>query len=313
MFEDSEDISLDKLKVEDYDVQPIAVLPVSVIVCETEFVKPVIDVSEAIKRFRDNIFKKYTFKTPERRRFKEGFLEFSVGPNTVECFYAREAPMKVNYEADDLKIHTDRMRLISPTFSVKNKVAFSEKGAKVTMFGGSDLMIQKALNQINYCIRDSVPGGHRTISPSFSKEDMSAILETFGVNVEYVWIHPGESEKFIKIVEKKVKGEIRRVPEYIVHAKLMGYHITGSPVAISLIRESGIYLREIQGKLNFAVKIDVTTRVSATGKILFYIPESLLGRDNTFFDVAEVLYNRIAIRRAGPKQVTLGEYFVEGN
>lgn len=170
MFEDSEDISLDKLKVEDYDVQPIAVLPVSVIVCETEFVKPVIDVSEAIKRFRDNIFKKYTFKTPERRRFKEGFLEFSVGPNTVECFYAREAPMKINYEADDLKIHTDRMRLISPTFSVKNKVAFSEKGAKVTMFGGSDLMIQKALNQINYCIRDSVPGGHRTISPSFPKK-----------------------------------------------------------------------------------------------------------------------------------------------
>ena len=77
---------------------------------------------------------------------------------------------------------------------------------------------------------------------------MNTILKAFGINVEYIWIHPGESVRFMKTIEKRIGGEIKKVTEYIVHAKLHGYHITGSPITISLVEESGVDLKEIQGK-----------------------------------------------------------------
>jgi len=308
---ESSSFSLDDLRVEEEEVRAPIILPISIIVCKTEFLKPVENVQLLVSRIKNRLIEKYPFKKGERSKFKEGFLEFNESGNTLECFYAKETPTKINYETDDLKIHTDRLRLINPSFNVKVKVLLKNSGASVIFFGGSELMVRKAMDKVNRCIRHCLEGGHRTIYPQFSKEEMNAILRNFGLDVEYIWISPGESEKFMKLVEKRVKGEIKRVPEYIVHAKLRGYRITVSPITVSLIEESGIYLREIQGRINIAAGIYVTARVSSTGRIVFYIPESIIYKDETVYDVAERLYNKVITSKGHIKQVSMGDFIAE--
>lgn len=312
MQEDASGLSLDDLRVNEEELRTPALFPVSIISCKTEFVKPLDDVHTFRQNLMDNIKEKHSFKKGEKKKFKEGFLEFhSNTDSALNCYFAKEAPTKIMYEADDLKIHTERYRLISPSFSVKVKIVVDGKSANVVLFGGSDTMIQKALWQINHSIREVAKGGHITVVPGFTKKEMNTILKNFGVNVEYIWIHPGESVRFMKMVEKRIGKEIKKVPEYIVHAKLSGYHITGSPITIALVEESGVDLKEIQGKFEFGVKINITTRVSSSGKVLFYIPENLVGTKNTVYDFAEDLYNRIALPTEGLKQATLGVYLTE--
>lgn len=312
MQKDTTDFSLDALRVDEEEIHPPTLFPVSIIVCRTEFVKPVTTVVNLRNDLRAKILEKYSFQKPERKKFREGFLEFSNNSdNILNCFFAREVPAKVMYEANDLKMHSERYRLIVPSFSVKIKIVIQQNNANVVMFGGSEMMIEKALTQINYCIRDVVAGGHTTVMPEFSKGEMNTILKNFGISVEYIWIHPGESQRFMKIVEKEIAGEIKKIPEYIVHAKLHGFHITGSPITTALVEESGVYLKEIQGRLNFAIRVDITSRVSSNGKILFFIPENIIGKGSTVYDVAENLYGRIIVPVEGPKQATMGEYLAE--
>jgi len=311
MYENSSQFSLDDLRVDEEEVRPPTIFPLSIIVCQTEFLEQVEDIEDLKVRIKNRLVEKYAFKKRGKRKFKEGFLEFSDSGNILECFYAKEAPRKINFEKGDLRIHTERLRLIDPAFSVRVRIILDRKSAKVVLYGGSDLMINKALTEVNYCIRHCIKGGHRTLTPSFSKQEMNNILKNFGLNVEYIWIHPGESEKFIKLVEKRVKGEVKKVPLYEVHAKLRGYRITGSPITISLIEESGVYLREIQGRLNFAAGAGITTRVSATGKMLFYIPENIIPEGETIYNVAQDLYERVIAEKKGPRQLTIGGFFGE--
>jgi len=305
------EFSLDELRVKEEEIRPPTIFPLSIFVCETEFVQQVDDVANLKRQIKKRLIDMYSFKKRGGRRFKEGFLDFNGLEDTIECFFARETPIKINYERDDLKIHEDRIRQISPNFGVKIKISLNNKSAKVVLFGGMDTIIRKALDEINYCIRACITGGHRTFIPGFSRKDMATILQNFGLNVEYIWIDPGESEKFMKMIEKRVKGEIKREPEYIVHAKLRGYRITGSPIVLELIEESGIYLREIQGRLGFPLRTYITARVSSAGKVLFYIPEALVPKEATIYDIAEKLYEKIISQRAGPKQTTMGEFVVE--
>lgn len=304
--------SLDAHRVDEEEVRTPTLFPVSIMTCKTEFVQPVTNVVALKNSLNAKILEKYAFQKPERKEFKEGFLEFSSSSdNIINCFFAKEAPTKIMYEANDLKMHSQRYRLIIPSFSVKIKIAVEEKSANVVMFGGSETMMAKALTEINYCIRDVVTGGHTTVIPEFSKGEMNTILKNFGIDVEYIWIHPGESQRFMKIIERKVGGEIKKIPEYIVHAKLHGFHITGSPITTALVEESGVYLKEIQGRLNYAVKVGITSRVSSNGKVLFFIPENIVGKRNTVYDIAENLYGRIIVPVEGPKQATMGEYLPE--
>lgn len=301
--------NIDNLKVEDEVTRSPVVFPLSVLVCKTEFETNIDSISEFKAQVKKKLFENYSFRKPERKKFREGFLAFRKSDgSTLDFMFARETPVKVNYEADDLEIHEDRLRLINPSFSVKIIMNLKENEVEVCFFGGSDSLVNKALDRVNYCIRSCLRTGHRTIIPEFSKEDMAIILKNFGLNVEYVWIHPGENQKFMKIIEKNEGGELKKIPKYIVHAKLHGYHITGSPITIGLIEESGIHLKEIQGKLQVGTQKFITVRVSSTGKALFYIPEDIVGTKETVFDVGEKLYSTIAVERKGPKQVSMGEY-----
>jgi len=204
MQEDASGISLDELRVDEEELRSATLFPVSIITCETKFVKPVIDVLQLKKDLQNRIKEKYAFMVAERKKFKEGFLEFhSSSDNILNCYFAKESPTKITYEANDLRLHTERMRLINPSFSVKIKIVLDEESANVIMFGGSESMIQRALLHINSCIRAVIKGGHVTIEPGFSKREMNTILKAFGINVEYIWIHPGESVRFMKTIKKK--------------------------------------------------------------------------------------------------------------
>ena len=309
----SSGFSLDELRI-DVEVRPPSIIPISIMVCKTEFTKPVEDLELLKKQIKSFLTEKYIFRKEKNQRFKDGFLEFSDTGKILECFYARESPTKIDFERDDLKIHTERFRHIDPNNCVKIKVQLDNTSAKVVLFGGSEQIIKTALDIMNVCIRSCIRGGFRTSRPSFSKEDMTVILKNFGLNVESIWIHPGESEKFVKIVERQIEGEIVRETEYLVHAKLMGYRITGSPITIGLIEESGVHLREIQGMINFAAASKITVRVSSSGRILFFLPESLLPKEvGSRYTVAEDLYERIIAQRVGPQQLTIGEYIAEEN
>ena len=312
MQNDVSDVSLDELSVDEEELRQPTLFPVSIVSCQTKFVKPVDNVLNLKNSLMKELKGKYAFRTKERKRFKEGFLEFhSSSDNILNCYFAKETPTKIVYEANDLKLHNKRMRLINPAFSVKIKIVLSRDDANVVMFGGSEAIMGTALEQINICIRDVIKGGHITVRPGFTRREMNTILKSFGVNVEYIWIHPGESVRFMKMVERKIGGEIKKIPEYIVHAKLHGYHITGSPITIQLIDESGVDLKEIQGKFEYGVKLNITSRVSSSGKILFYIPENIIGAESTAYDVAEILYSRVTQPSESPKQKSLGEYFPE--
>jgi len=310
MSEENSDFSLDELIVEEEEMRAPALYPVSVIISQTEYDEQSETVENLKNKVKERILEKYSFKTVGKRRLKEGFLAFNGSLNTLECVYAREIPIRLDYERDDLEIHSKRVKNICPSYRVKVIVSFNLTTAKVVLFGGFDTMIAKALDFINFCIRACVSGGHRTYMPSFSKEEMTQILLNFGEDIQFLWIDPGESEKFTKIIEKKIKGEIKRIPEYIVHTKVEGYRIIASPFVINLIKEAGIRIREIEGRLPFAPGIKITTRVSSSGKILFYVPETLLGKES-IYDFAQRLYERVMAKRTGPKQVTMGEFLAE--
>jgi hypothetical protein len=301
--------SLDELLVDDQEVLPPVVLPVSVIVSETEYDEQV----EEPKRLRESIekhlFSDYPFAKPERRQYKEGFLAFEPSNNILKCIYARETPARIDFELDDLKIHTRRIRNINPSYRATIFISVDKTKARVVIFGGDDKIVAKALNLVNICIRKCIKGGHKTYETGFSQEEMEVMLENFGTDIQYVYIDPGENERLRKLVERKEGDEIKKIPIYSVYTKFAGYRIIVSPVVLELIKQEGIKIREIEGRLNFAAGMSITTRISANGRILFYIPDGLIGKNESAYNVAERLYKRIITRRTGIKQITMEEYF----
>jgi len=302
------DFSLDDLLVEDQEVPPPIVMPVSVVVSETEYPEQAEDVTKLRKDVETQLIKDYAFEKPERRRYKEGFLAFKSSENVLECAYARETPTRIDFELNDLKIHTKRIRHINPSYRVKITLSIGKTKTKVVLFGGDDKIVARALMLVNICIRKYIKGGHKTYETGFSPDEMETMLENFGVDVQYVYIAPGENERLQKIVERKEEGEIKRIPLYSVYTKFVGYRIIVSPVVLALIKEEGIRIREIEGKFNFVAGIPITTRVSISGRILFYIPEILIGRTETAYDVAEKLYKSVITERTGAKQKTMEEF-----
>jgi len=303
------DFNLNDLLVEDQEVPPPVVLPVSVVVSETEYPEQEEDVGRLRENIQNQVMKDYAFHKHERKRYKEGFLAFDSNDNLVKCVYARETPTRIDFELDDLKIHTRRIKYINPSYRVKIVLSVSKDKTKVVLFGGDNKIVAKALMRANICIRKCVKGWHKTYETGFSQEEMQTILENFGQEIQYVYIAPGDNQKLQKIVERMEEGEIKKIPLYSVYTKFVGYRIIVSPFVLGLIKEQGIRIREIEGKLSFGAGIQITTRVSINGRILFYIPESLIGRSESAYNVAEKLYNEIISHRMGVKQKTMEEFF----
>lgn len=290
------------------EVRNPVIMPVTVLVCETDYDEQK-DLNELVDEIGKKLLEDYGFRKEERRRRREGFLDFSLSGNIITCVYARETPTRIDFEKGDLKINTKRLRAINPSYRVKVIVYITKTKARVVLFGGHDKIAASALRLVNYCIRGAVKGSFSTYETAFSKEEMDTIRSHFGIDVQYVFLSPGESEKLKKFAKKRVKGEIKEIPLYFVRAKFAGYRVVASPIVIDLIEEGQILITEIEGKLSFAGGIWITTRVSANGRITFFVPELILGRNQTAYDIAEELYKRIISQRTGVKQLRMEEFF----
>jgi len=308
MSEDS-DFSLDYLVVEDKEVPPPIVLSVSVVISETEYAEQTEDTKKLRSDIETQLINNYAFAKAERRRYKQGFLNFEGSEDIIKCIYARETPTRIDFELDDLKIHTKRIRYISPSFRVRVIITINKEKATVVLFGGDDKTVARALSFVNICIRKCIKGGHKTYETRFSQEEMVTMLENFGEDIQYVYIAPGDNERLRKVVERREKGEIRKIRLYSVYTKFLGFKVVASPVVLGLIREEGIRIREIEGRFKFAAGISITTRVSVGGRILFYIPENLIGRKESAYEIAERLYKKIITQRTERTQRTMEEFF----
>jgi hypothetical protein len=302
------DFSLDDLLVDDQEVPPPVVLPVSVIVSETEYDEQVEEAKTLREIVEKQLVNDYAFARPERRQYKEGFLALEPLGNIIKCIYARETPARIDFELDDLKIHTRRIRHINPSYRAKIVISIDKAKTRVVIFGGDDKIVAKALRLVNVCIRKCIKGGHKTYETGFSQKEMEVMLENFGTDIQYVYIEPGENERLRKTVERREGGEIKKIPIYSVYTKFAGYRIIVSPVVLELIKQEGIKIREIEGRLNFAAGISITSRISVNGRILFYVPDSLIGKSESAYDVAERLYKKIIAQRTGVKQITMEEF-----
>jgi len=82
-----------------------------------------------------------------------------------------------------------------------------------------------------------------------------------------------------------------------------------APIVIDLIQEGKISILEIEGRLSFGGGISITARVSASGRITFFVPEQIIGKNQSAFSIAEELYKRIMSERTGAKQLRMEEFF----
>lgn len=309
LVSDFSDFSLDQLIVEEKEVQNPIIMAVTVLVSEISYNEQEDEINGLAEKIKTRLLEKYRFRKDEKRRFRSGFLDFKITGNVVECVYARETPTRIDFEKGDFKINTKRIRVINPSYRVKVRVTVEKTKSKVILFGGNDAITARALTLTNYCIRGCIKGGHSTYQTLFSKENMDKIRQIFGNNIQYVFLSPGESEKLRKMVKKRVKGEVKEILQYFVFAKFAGYRVVVSPLVLELIEEGKIRLLEIEGKLTFGVG-KITTRVSSSGRITFFIPDAVIGRDQTAYGIAEELYKRTITRRTGVKQISMEEYFV---
>lgn len=303
---DNHDFSLDDLVVDEEEIRSPVIMPVTILVCETEYDEQN-DLMELVDGIRKNLFEKYGFRKGNRKR-REGFLDFSSSENNIKCIYARETPIRIDFEKGDLKLTTKRLRGINPSYRVLINIGVTKKKTRVVLFSGTEKITSSALGLVNYCIRGSIEGGFKTFKPGFSKEEMYNMLSQFGMEIQYVFLSPGESEKLKKMAKKRVKGEIKEIPLYFVRAKFAGIRVVAAPVVLDLIQEGKITILEIEGKLIFGVGISITSRVSSSGRITFFIPEQIVGRNQTAYDIAEKLYERIISERTGVKQTSMEDF-----
>jgi len=233
----------------------------------------------------------YRFGVDEDTNLKEGFLETNSDDKEITCFYARQSPVKLTYAFDYRKLHTNRYKLITPQNSIKVKIIFTNKKINILLFGAHDVLMKRCLTKINQSFRSIYNIYFDLTYSRISQKDMKKILDGL-MSVSYIWISPGESEKFIKYVEKQVGNEIKKIPEFIVHNKLYGLRLKRSQFVMDTIREQGIELNEIQGRISLYGS-RLTIRVSSSGKIIFWIPNYVIPIDKTPYDMAEIYYKQI--------------------
>lgn len=267
---------------------------------------------EALLKIKKILEEKYSFgKRRQNESFKQGFLNFNVKKETLEFYYAQEIPLKMDFvpERDDPEIVTRHIRAVNPTHKTKIKLTLSKQNAEVILFGGSDILVLKVAGLVNESIRALAEDGHETYDYRITKEEMLKILEAFQSDVEYIYIDPGQNEKLRKYIKEKRLGEEIFVQVYNVHTQFRGYKVVGSPLVQQILRETGVYLREIQGKIDYAAGLRITSRVSSSGRILLYIPENIVEVGEDVYDIAFNLYKKVIAKNVlNKRQPTIESY-----
>jgi len=287
---------LDRLRVPEDKVSKPAVIPVSVFVSRTIWSKPLEDVSDTLEKIERKLLEEHPLREKESLSpCKEGIINLRKRSNNVlEGFYVKEAPTKLTFigEYEEPILETGYFKTVRAENRVKFKIEIYPNECKLILFGGSEPLMSKTLFSINSTFRKFIDGNHKTFSPYLSREDMFKVLSSFGFDVEYIYIDPGESKKLRKYVEKKRGKELKIEMVYDVHTQYRGYRITASPVVQQMIKESGIQIREIQAKISYGVT-RITVRVNSSGRLVFFIPGNLPSDEDELYEIASEIYRQI--------------------
>jgi len=312
---DNSGFSLDTLRVKEDEVREPAIYPVAVFLSRTTWGIHINDIQKFIQEVKKSLSQKFGFKKRNPNDiYREGLLDFEcVGRNILECYYAKETAQKIEYVPAgdrDLELHAERLKTVNPPDKVKARIIVDKDGAEVILFGGYEYLLFRIASIVNLTLREQAKGSHETYNYRISAEEMLKILEAFGPDVESIYVDPGSNLKLKKVIIEKKLGQEYFERVYEVHTRFIGYRIVTSPIVYQIIREAGVYLREIQGKLDYAPGIKITTRISSSGRILFYIPGTILKEDaSDLYDVALNLYQRVIAKNiVGIKQALLDKY-----
>ena len=122
------EFSLDAKRVDEKELRSPTLFPVSIVASTVHLANDITNLVATRDEIHKNIVKKFPFQRNTVRLYKEGFLEFiNQSDNELLCFYAKETPTKIMYEADDLKIHSARFSLLNPAYTVRIKVIIGTK------------------------------------------------------------------------------------------------------------------------------------------------------------------------------------------
>ncbi|MFX0137937.1 MAG: hypothetical protein ACFFDN_30120 [Candidatus Hodarchaeota archaeon] len=287
----NEYFDLRNLLVEEEEVQPAYILNIGVRIFEYIFDETQEDLEFIREKTISLLKEKFYFRKQRRRKMREGFLNIERIEDLISCIYAKESPIKISYVGESLIIQESRIKLITPSYSVKINLDIFHDRARIVLFGGKDNLINRAARYMEHAIRGGIKGTYRDITSAISQENMKNILNNLE-NVQYIWIDPGDSDRFISVTKKRIGDKIKEVIEYKVDTKLRGTRITMAPIVEEIIEEEGIKIREIQGRMKFGRR-EITTRISSFGRILFTIPTEMVPQGGSIYDISERFYRRM--------------------
>ncbi|XHH08262.1 MAG: hypothetical protein ACFCUE_11910 [Candidatus Bathyarchaeia archaeon] len=308
---ENDGFSLDRLIVDEDEIRTPAIMPVTVLVSEIEYSEQP-DISNLIDQLHFRMQNLFGFRKKEKKKYREGFLDFSVADNTLKCIFARESTIRLDFEKGDLRINSERLRAITSSFRVLVHFYVGKIKTRIVFFGGEENISSTALENASICFRGCLKGNFNTPPTSFSKEEMDIIRQKFGIDIQSIFLSPGESDKLRKIAREKVKGQDKEILKYFVRARFAGYRVIAAPTVLSLIVDAKIAINEIEGRLSYGsgvTAVPITTRVSSTGRITFFIPDSSGAKNQTAYDIAQELYLLLASKRMlATKQSQLGDF-----
>jgi hypothetical protein len=292
---DEEEFNLNSLIVDEDEVQTANVIQLSLFIYDIVFLKKQENLDEILSECHRVLQEIYPFRQIKGKNMREGFLHFNdidEENKKLVCFYAKESPSKVRYADKQFTIKDVRLRSITPSYTVKIIGTLFPERLNLIIYGGNESLVMRVLELVRHSIRGRVTEGFRDTEPIMSQKDMWYILDVLQENVAYIWIDSKDSERFIKIVETEEGEKKIKVLEFTVDAKLGGYRITSAPFVKDVLREQGIIIKEIEGEVPLA-GISITTRISSNGRMLFYIPSSIIPTTGDIYDIGERFYNKL--------------------
>lgn len=282
----------------------------SVVIFQTKWKVPITDTKKALETIMLFLENKWGFKKERGRSVREGFFDFQQNTDSLSFLFGRESSLKIDWvnEKGEPELRTDRIRNLDSQHRVYANLVVKSKSAEITLFGGSDNLLLRVAGLANVAIRSIALGGHETAAHALSKEAMLELLAKFNNEVDYIFVDPGQSEMLRKTVkEKELNEEVVRFA-YDVYTTYHGYKITNSPAVQQTLRDAGVYIKEIQGRI-FYEHTKITVRINAIGKVVFSIPTSMAREEEDARKIAFSLYKDIIDKGyVGFSQMTIDGY-----
>jgi hypothetical protein len=245
-------------------------------------------------KFREEVEKKIKtclYKPQSGSLFSEGFVDFTSQENTLSCIYAKENSF-LQRSVEDSKIKESRIKNISSPNMVKVKITFDENEVSSTFYGGNPIILAKAVDKIHTASKSQL-NSFKELDSTFSKEDMRKILDSFSDEINEIRIDPGDCDKLKKITEEKGESETQKALElvYEAHVTFAGIKVKKAPYVKQLIDETGIFIRQIKGKIVFEGE-KISCEVNSSGRVNIVLPSKNL-EEKELEELGEKIYNEL--------------------